>query len=61
MQDMMYEGADEEEGDYTKYDGTHYEDVREGYSIGEQPLFGNNDYTQGLGDSVTQDMGREIT
>jgi hypothetical protein len=31
MQDMIYEGADEKQGDYTEYDGTRYEDVHEGY------------------------------
>jgi hypothetical protein len=61
MQDMIYKGANEEEGDYTEYDDIQYEDVHEGYSIDEQPLFANDGYTQGMGNIVTQDMAREIT
>jgi hypothetical protein len=61
MQDMIYEAADKEEGDYTEYDVTQYDDVHEGYSIDEQPLFGNGGYTQGMGDGVTQDMAEEVT
>lgn len=61
MQDMIYQGADEEEGDSTEYDDTQYEDVHEGYSIDEPSMFGNDGYTQGMGDGVTQDMAGEIT
>ncbi|KAK1694937.1 hypothetical protein QYE76_011634 [Lolium multiflorum] len=41
-------------GDYTEYDVTQYEDVHEGYSIDEQPLFGNDDYTQDMAGEITQ-------
>jgi hypothetical protein len=54
MEDMIYEGADKEEGDYTEYDGTEYEDVHEGYSINEQTLFGNDDYTQDMVGEIIQ-------
>jgi hypothetical protein len=61
MQDMINNGADEEDNDYTQYDDTHYEEVHEGYSLDDQPLFGNDGFTQGMGDGVTQDMAEEIT
>jgi hypothetical protein len=51
--DMIKDDTDKEDGDYTQYEETQYDEAHEGYSD-NQPLFGNDGFTQAMGEGITQ-------
>jgi hypothetical protein len=60
LHDMINDGADEEDADYAQYDETQYDEALEGYSIDNQPLFGNNCFTYAMGEDGTQTLAEGI-
>jgi hypothetical protein len=61
LHDMINDDADEKDYNYAQYEETQYVRAHEGYSTDNQPLFGNDGFTQSMGEADTQTMAEGIT